>query len=185
MNNYHYYLKLPVEFKPDPVDMSSTHHALYPLDRLNKEFREWFWQFDLDVGHGEQFLLAPGRQDFHIIHTDDFGVDPIVKLNYVYCDTPHLMNWYELNPGVELTKAYSPAGTPYGTCTVDECQKVYSIQCGQPSLVNVMELHDVTKVSSPRTCYSLVLIHRRRPPNRLSWQEAVEKFKDYIVQDEV
>jgi hypothetical protein len=182
MNQYHYYLNLPVEFKPDPVDMSTTHHALYPLDRLTKEFAEWFWQFNIAIGHGEQFLLQPGKQDFHIIHTDDFGTDPIVKLNYVYCDTPHSMNWYELKPGIELTKAYSPAGTPYGACTLEECNKVYSAQCGQPSLVNVMELHDVSKVSSPRTCYSLVLIHRRNPPKRLSWVEAVEIFKDYIVE---
>lgn len=180
-NLYHYYLNLPIKFEPNPIDMGDKYHVVYPLERIEKEFRQWFNTIGVMIGHGEQFLLKPDGRDFHIIHTDDFGVDPIVKLNYVYCDEPHRMNWYKLKPGVELTTAYSPAGTPYATCTMEECDLVYSAQCGQPSLVNVLELHDVSKVTAPRTCYSFVLVHNKAPYKRLSWAEAEEIFKDYMV----
>ena len=181
-NPYHYQLDLPVEFVPHSVDMTGLYHTVYPINRLNQEFKEWFWKLDLVIGHGEQFLLQPNARDFHIIHTDGFGAIPIVKLNYVYCDTPHLMNWYKRKPGIELSKKVSPANTPYGECDPENCELVYSAQCGKPSLVNVMELHDVSKVSSPRVCYSFVLFHRRPAPNNLSWSEAEEIFQDYIVE---
>lgn len=181
-NPYHYHLDLPVEFIPNSVDMTGLYHTVYPIDRLNQEFKEWFWKLDLVIGHGEQFLLQPDARDFHIIHTDGFGVTPIVKLNYVYCDTPHLMNWYKRKPGIELSKKVSPANTPYGECDPENCELVYSAQCGKPSLVNVMELHDVSKVSSSRVCYSFVLFHRRPAPNNLSWSEAEKIFQDYIVE---
>ncbi len=181
-NPYHYYLDLPVKFIPNPVDMTGLYHTIYPIDRLNQEFKEWFWKLDLIVGHGEQFLLEPGSRDFHIIHTDGFGKIPIVKLNYVYCDTPHLMNWYKTKPGVRLDEKTSPANTPYGECDPNDCDLVYSAQCGRPSLVNVMELHDVSKVTSRRECYSFVLFHKRNPPNDVTWDEATEIFQDYIVE---
>ena len=184
-NNYHYELKLPVEFIPRSVDMGERYHVLYPVmgldSRLDKNFSDWFKTIGVMIGHGEQFLLRPDGRNFHIIHTDDFGVDPIVKLNYVFCDTPNFMNWYKLKSGVELTTSYSPAGTPYGSCSLEECDLVYSAQCGKPSLVNVTELHDVSKVSSPRTCYSFVLAHNTAPYKRLTWSEAEEIFKDYII----
>lgn len=179
-NHYHYYLDIPVEFKPNPVDMNGGHHRLYPIDRLEEEFANWFVERGIRIGHGEQFELSPSGVKKHIIHTDDFGTDPIVKLNYAFCDTPHLMNWYKLKHGVELTKAFSPAGTPYGACTPEECELVYSAQVGKPSLVNVMELHDVSEVSSKRICYSFVLIHSDKPV-RLTWEEATEILKDYIT----
>lgn len=179
-NPYHYYLNLPIKFNPNPVDMQGGHHRLYPLDRLEKEFADWFIQHGVRIGHGEQFELSPTGVRKHIIHTDDFGDADIVKLNYVYCDTPHSMNWFELKDGVELTKAFSPAGTPYGACEPEDCKLVHSAQVGQPSLVNVMKLHDVSNVSSTRICYSFVLIHSHKR-DKLTWDEAYEVFKDFIV----
>lgn len=177
---YHYYLDIPVKFNPHPIDMEGGHHRLYPLDRIEPQFNEWFLERGVRIGHGEQFELDPSGIQKHIIHTDDFGESPIVKLNYVYCDTPHLMNWYKLKPEVNLSTAYSPAGTPYGVCDPAECDLVYSAQVGTPSLVNVMALHDVSAVTSNRVCYSLVLIHSHKPV-KLTWDEATEIFQDYIV----
>lgn len=180
MNEYHYHLKLPVKFNPKPVNMEGGHHRLYPIDRLEQEFANWFIKQGVRIGHGEQFELSPNGVSKHIIHTDDFDNKPIVKLNYVYCDTPHLMNWYKLKPGVQVTTAFSPAGTPYSSCTENECDLVYSAQVGQPSLVNVMELHDVSNVFSTRICYSFVLAHADKPV-RLNWEEATYLLKDFIV----
>ena len=180
-NPYHYYLNLPIKFNPNPVDMEGGHHRLYPLERVEKDFADWFIERGVRIGFGEQFELSLDGVRKHIIHTDDFDKQPIVKLNYVYCETPHLMHWYKLKPGIETTTAYSPAGTPYSTCTSDECDLVYSAQVGKPSLVNVMELHNVSEVSSTRICYSFVLVHSNRRV-RLNWEEATELLKDYIIE---
>jgi len=180
-NSYHYFLNLPVEFIPQPLDMTDGYHKIYPVNRVNSELREFLNSLGCDVGHGEQFLLEPnGRADTHIIHCDSADDLPLVKLNYVYCDSAHTMNWYELLPGKAVTVARSTADTEYLTCSYEDVIKVYSAEVGQPSLVNVKKLHDVAPVLSQRTCYSLALVDSQTQ-KRLCWSEAVDLFKNYII----
>ena len=180
-NQYHHRLNLPVEFVPQPLDMSDGYHKIYPVDRVNKNLLEFFNSLGCDIGHGEQFLLQPnGMADYHIIHIDNDDDLPLVKINYVYCDTPHVMNWYELREGAKLKKAQSSANTNYFTCDPHDVEKVFSATVGQPSLVNVKKLHDVSTVSSPRTCYSLVVVENETL-RRLTWEEAEFIFSDYIL----
>lgn len=181
-NNYHYQLDLPVNYVPKYLD-DCKGHSVYPLELLDDEFVNWFRQFDIGIGHGEEFILDPEGIASHIIHIDGKPDQKLIKLNYVYCDTPHVMNWYKIKEGRNLRNHITKAGTPYLMCEKDDCELVHSAQVGKPSLVNVSELHDVSTVHSMRYCFSFVLTKLKNgiPVGLLTWEEAEQAFEPFMV----
>jgi hypothetical protein len=178
-NQYHYRLNLPVEFIPKHIEQCEF-RCPYPINLVNQELVDWLKSIGILLHMGEEFLLDPSGTSKHDIHLDGNKQNMFLKLNYVFCDTPHVMNWYKLKSDNTLKTINSDGGTPYLVCNPDDCEIVYSAEVGKPSLVNVMELHDVSTVKSKRYCFSFVLIsiEKRRP---IVWEEAEEIFKDYIV----
>ena len=191
MNKYHYNLNLPIDFHPSKLDTSVNQFPFYPLNLLDTEFKNWFHQFGIEIGHGQLFVLDPLRKSSYEIHVDESIDIPLIKLNYVYCDTPHIMNWYEVKTGKQPRKFVPPPDSTYGysslECAPEDCNLVYSAQVGQPGLVNTSVFHNVSTVTSTRYCYSFVLIKKgsnvQHPSSRVTWNEAVEIFKDYIVKE--
>jgi hypothetical protein len=100
------------------------------------------------------------------------------------------MNWYEIKSGKHPKKFIPPADSTYGAtsleCATEDCDLVYSAQVGQPGLVNASVFHNVSTVLSKRHCYSFVLIKKGTnplyPSSRVTWEDAVKIFKDYIVE---
>ena len=185
-NEYHYKLNIPVEFKPSIIE-DSNFRCHYPIELINQEFKDWLKSFNIGIFLPEQFLLDPNNVSKHIIHKDGAYLFNFIKLNFVFCDTPSTMNWYKLLPGKELKNVNSSGGTPYLISNADDTELVYSAQVGQPSLVNVSHLHDVSTVQSKRYCFSFVLTKLKDgEPIRgdqafLSWQEGEEIFDEYII----
>jgi hypothetical protein len=99
-------------------------------------------------------------------------------MNFVYSDTPSTMNWFEYKNADLLENFTTPIGTGYITTPRDNCELVYSAEVGQPSLVNTGMLHDISPVAGPRWCFSFPLWQHEQ---RLTWDRAVDIFKDYIV----
>jgi hypothetical protein len=182
-NNYHYKLSFPVDFIPTYLE-GDTFRNVYPVELINQELVDWLNKLNIFVIMAEQYMLDPnGKKSSYEIHRDgqpDVHPD-FIKMNYVFCDTPHVMNWYKLHPGKELKNAGIPGGFPFLVCDEGDCDLVHSAEVGQPSLVNVMELHDVSTVLSKRYCFAFVLgnIETKQPIN---WNEAEELFKEYIIE---
>ena len=180
-NNYHYRLNLPILFSPVYLEPSSTQHNIYDLELLTEEFKNWLSNLGIMIIFGEQFLLDPNKRKTYYPHIDDPTVNDHVKLNYVYCDTLHSMNWYKLKLGKEIVLAKTSVGTSYGWANREDCELVHSATVGTPSLVNASIIHDVTPVTTIRYCFSFTLGHLNNPSNRITWKQATSIFKDYFV----
>jgi hypothetical protein len=191
VNKYHYNLNLPVKFVPTELDTSINQFPQYPLYLLDEEFKNWFHQFGIEIGNGQLFVLDPNRKSSYEIHVDESLDIPLVKLNYVFCDAPSVMNWYEVKTGRQIKKLVLPDGSEYGDlaleCAPEDCELVYSAHIGQPSLINASVLHTVATVTSKRYCYAFVLIKKgtdvHDSNSRVTWEEAVNIFKDYMVNE--
>ena len=183
MNNpYHYYLNLPVEFSTEFVDKENLRHAAIDVELINPAFRQWLSEKDLVITRFcERFVLDPVRAPMLPIHIDNPDSENHVKINYVFCDSPHTTVWYKLKPGKELKFAETFINTRYAWADIDDCEPLYSATIGQPSLFNATILHGVPNVTSERITYSMTL-SRISTGKFLSWKEAEEIFKDYICE---
>jgi hypothetical protein len=180
MNTYHHYLKIPVTFTPVFPDGRQV-IAAYDKTLISSELLNWLGSLNIGIGGAEVFHLRPYDADHldHLpIHTDSSNFDNHVKMNFVYSDTRSTMNWFEYKNADLLENFTTPIGTGYITTPRDNCELVYSAEVGQPSLVNTGMLHDISPVAGPRWCFSFPLWQHEQ---RLTWDRAVDIFKDYIV----
>lgn len=177
-NLYHYHLKIPVEFSTTFVDDRNLRHTAFDINLINPELRNWLAEHNLYIlGYCERFLFDPVNFPSLLIHIDNPDSKNHVKLNYVFCDTPHQTVWYQLKPGKELKFSETAIGTRYAWAMPEDCEPVYSATLGQPSLINASILHGVSPVSSQRITYSMTLA--KISTNELvSWEEAEDIFKD-------
>jgi hypothetical protein len=180
-NQYHYRLEIPVKFIPKYIEPNEFQHNFYEKALLNEEFLAWLNGLKLDILGVEQFVLDPEKRRKHYVHIDDPLVDNHVKLNFVYCDKDYNMNWYSLKEGSKTTVAVSKLGTTYEWADKDDCNVLYSAVVGQPSIINANVLHDVDPVDHLRYCFSITLTHLDNPTKKISWEEAEEIFKDYVI----
>jgi hypothetical protein len=178
MNRYHHYLKIPVEFIP-VFDTSAPFISGY--DKSYQELVDWIDGLGLTIGGAEVFHLEPNDLSYPNclpIHTDSSAFDNHVKINFVYSDIASTMNWYEYKDPTLLETLTTPIGTGYITTTKANCELVYSAEVGQPSLVNTGMLHDISPVTSTRYCFSFPIWKNGQ---RLTWDRAMDIFKDYII----
>lgn len=172
MNTYYKHLMIPFDFKPVyPKDNSPM--TSYDLKKIPDEMTRWLDTKNLEIVHGEVFYLSPAGVDSLPIHIDGAQIDDHVKINFVYCDTPSFMNWYNINDETKLVRSQTPIGTNYISANLEDCEKVCTAEIGQPSLVNVGRLHDISSVQSDRYCFSFVLKEKASEIN-LQWNRAIE-----------
>lgn len=181
VNQYHYRLNLPIAFEPVYLEPNPSQHNIYSIDLIPKDFKDFLAGLKINIMFGEQFLLDPNKRATYYAHIDDPTAIDHVKMNYVYCDDPHTMNWYRLKDGKQSTLATTTIGTSYSWAEKHDCDIVYSASVGTPSIVNVTVLHDVSPVTAIRYCFSLTLSHLDNPSKKLTWAEAEVLLKDYIV----
>jgi len=188
-NEFHYRLELPFKFNLSDFlisyDDQHPQHNSYDINNINQDFRNWLSNLNVKIEIAEQFILDPKRTSKWVVHID--GVPPYnsnhVKMNFVFCEEPHYMNWYELKDNCKTNIESTDIGTEYCWAEKDDCNLLYSAKIGTPSLVNVSLLHNVSEVTALRYCYSLTLRKLNNNSNeRLSWKEAPEIFKNYIVE---
>jgi hypothetical protein len=178
-NQFHYTLDIPINFEPVFLEADENQHVKYDIDLVTSDLKNWLYSLGLKIVYGEQFLLTNtiGAMSTWPLHIDDPHI--FVKLNYVYSDTDADMEWYELKPGHNLLSSITSVGTNYTWAKKDSCNLIYSAKVQKPSLVNVSILHSVAEVSSPRYCFSFVMV--KLDGSHISWEEAEMIFKDYIT----
>jgi hypothetical protein len=182
MNRYHHRLNIPVIFQPEfPVNNNSAIFS-YSKSQINKELINWLSDMSVGIKHCEVFYLSPESQSNHIIHLDGELFDDHVKLNFAYCETEELMNWFIPKENAVLISKKTPIDTKYIEADKDQCILVHRAIIGQPSLINAGQLHSVSDVKSPRYCFSFVL-SKIKTNKYLTWDDAVEIFKDYIERE--
>ena len=180
MNRYHHYLKIPVKFTP-VFDAGAPFISGYDKTLIDQDLVEWIDGLGLTIGGAEVFHLEPNDPKYPNclpIHSDSSAFDNHVKINFVYCDTASTMNWYEYKDPTLLETLTTPIGTGYITTIKANCKLVYSAEVGQPSLVNTGTLHDISPVTSTRYCFSFPIWKNGK---RLTWDRAMDIFKDYII----
>jgi len=128
MNNlYHYNLNLPVEFELTFKDESDYFHTSFDIELINYKFRNWLAERDLQImSPCERFLLDPRTRSSLPIHIDNPDSPNHVKLNYVFCDTPHTTAWYKLKPEKKLNFSKTAIGTNFAWAAEEDCEPIFS-----------------------------------------------------------
>lgn len=179
MNLYHYYLDIPVKFEPVFLEPNFAHHNQYDLSLLSFEYIKWFNDLGLTIKFGELFTRHVGQPPVPI-HIDQYTDTEHVKINYVFCEGEHRMIWYKLTSGKQIQIAKTGLNTDYAWARDEDCEEVYSAVVGQPSLVNASILHGAPTITASRWCFSFSLYYLDPNRGKLTWNDAVEIFKDYI-----
>jgi hypothetical protein len=177
-NQFHYSLKLPIEFDPVYQTPNEFQHNPYDVALLPAEFTDWFTKLNIKIIGGEQFMLDPAKRRTYYIHIDNPSNQNHVKLNYVFCNKDYHMNWYKLKPNCTATTALTKIGTTYEWAKTEDCELLHSAIVGKPSLVNASILHSVEPVDVIRYCFSFTLANLSG--EELTWKHAVDLFKSYI-----
>ena len=172
-------LKLPVKFTPN-IDDNTHPHAPY-IDNPGTAIIELLTRLDIKLAYGERFFLQPTGMDSLPPHIDGDNED-ITKLNFIYCSEPSYINWYQLKENRQLPLLTTSVKSKYQLAQKQDCILVHTlkIDSAAPRLINAAILHDITTVTAPRYCFSFTL-DRLSTNKRLSWTEAMDAFKEYIV----
>jgi hypothetical protein len=179
-NLYHYYINAPVSWSPTFLEPNFQQHNKYDLKYLSQEYIDWLYSLGLTVTVGEQFVTYPNQTPIPI-HVDDPSTEHHVKLNFVYCDSEHVMIWYKLKPECHAQEAYTNIGTHYKWAKHDDCEEIYRARVGQPSIINAAVLHGVGSVDADRYCFSFSLA-KINSNEKLTWKEAISIFKEHASQ---
>jgi hypothetical protein len=172
-------LRLPVEFTPN-IDDNLHYHVSY-IDSPGTAIIELLAELDIKIDHAERFFLHPRARASLPPHIDGDNED-LTKLNFIYSSKPSLMNWYQLKEGKRLPLLITDVQSKYRLADPEDCILVHTLKVNSaaPRLINAALLHDIAAVTAPRYCFSFAL-NRLSTNKRLSWAEAMEAFKEFVV----
>lgn len=180
INQFHYRLEIPVKFEPRNLGNSTAYHSRYASELISKDIKNWLASLDIFISWSECFILDPNKLSTSPIHIDNPSLTNIVKMNFVYCDTPSRMNWFKLKEGSKMESGTTIVNTKYARAADTDCDLIYSAEVGKPSVINASIMHNVSHVTSIRHCYSFSL-SRISTEHLLRWIEVPKVFGDFIV----
>lgn len=190
MNNYHRRLKIPVDFTfPDckVPDTKRNYYCRFEKKSMNREFVKWIETIGLNVIVGEFFYTPPHivPEDWlqvgaHLPHVDGHKITDIVKLIWMKGGSNSVMDWYELNSGVELTPVLSRIKTPVGFVDKENITLQHTAEIGYPSLANVGRVHGVRNGKEPRYV-ATVIVSDPQTKQQLQWPRAEKIFEQFVV----
>jgi len=168
-------------FKFDYVyNTTGMAHARVPLSEINPNFISWLLNLGLEIKLAESFYCAPGGTI--PVHSDEVDPPGCCKLNWAYCDETVMLDWYDSSPDVSLEYRDNSIGGYYLTCDPENYSISSSSIIRTPSIVQVSDLHGVTNdTNSPWYCFCLVLRRHNSTAHRISWNDAVDIFKEYSI----
>lgn len=181
MNIYHRHLEIPVSvtFPPfEPPDPQLHYHTRWHKHEMGDALFTWLYSLGLYVIAGECFYTPPGRTLEP--HLDTSEISDVVKLNWMKHGEGSVMDWYELKKGVKLQTSTTPINTQYSFAPKSDLIRVHSATVGTPSLVNVGRMHGIRNSNSPRYV-ACAVIGDSRTNQRVTWDHAINIFKDYVV----
>jgi hypothetical protein len=114
------------------------------------------------------------------IHIDTAIGGDITKLNWVYCEGDHQMNWYEPKPDAPRTIAETAVSTNYVSYKESEVNLLHTEKFSNANvIVQVGIPHNVRNLRYPRwaLCFTICHLSDR---SRITVEQAQSIFKDYI-----
>jgi hypothetical protein len=184
MRNYEFKLKLPVEFIPYNLNNLPTVKGEYTLDKnlINQEFIDFLSTLNLSIDYAKYFYSVPHQR--YAPHTDitvaqQSTITENVKLNFVSGGAGSEMIWYSLKPGRE---SYHYKNTQKVLCVGyrdEDLIEEHRAIIGWPSLLDAQTIHTLQNANENRRCWSFTL-QDNITKKRISWDDAIEIFKDYI-----
>jgi hypothetical protein len=164
----------PLINEADIVKQTERHIEIN-LNRINPHLTAVLKLLGVRVSYAECFRLNPYQENN--IHTDTERGD-YTKINWIYGGKDSTMSWYTPNSDNSKNLMYTATGTTYENYTIDEVTLMHRQHLSSPSLVQVGVPHDVQNYSELRHALSFVIA---KGNNRLTMSEAIDIFKDYII----
>jgi hypothetical protein len=188
----HINVNLPVPFIPYememPLDAQGNPAPEVPIDKellklSSRDFINWLNSLDIIIGDSGRIFNSPPHKQYKL-HIDGLNlIGELTKLNFVFNSTDTIMKWYELLPGKTGKPFKNTLGIPVMYYDPNDCKILKSAPVNSNCLISGSIIHDLTNGSNNgqyRTCYSIALI-KKSTGKRLTWNEAVEIFKPYLI----
>jgi hypothetical protein len=185
MRNYEFKIKLPVEFIPYNLNNLPTAKGEYTLEKnlINPGFTNFLESLNLSIDYVKYFYSVPHQR--YAPHTDIKAADRgiitnLVKLNFVSGGAGSEMIWYSLKSG---KSHYHYNNTQNVLCVGyrdEDLIEEHRASIGWPSLIDAQTIHTLQNADEDRKCWSFTL-QNKTTKKRISWDDAIEIFKDYIV----
>ncbi len=202
-NIYHRYLKLPFEItKPDickTIPETMQHIDINPYRDL--ELEKWHTDLGLITRHVEVFYTPPNGGELPI-HVDDVEVNDRAKINITWGPAEGTIRWWVSDKvkqidGVDAAKdllgeeasideQFSERAHSNLVAKKEDCSLIHESTTNSPSLVNVGRLHSTwNPTKEPRWTLCFVPGSAAiRGGDYLTFEEACEAYKDYIIGDD-
>jgi len=179
MNNLCIHLKSSLTLLKETYDPFSAPlgHSKLDTEHINDEFFRLIDSLNLKLLYVEIFVKGPNYgPGVHVDH----GKISMAKLNWVYGGKDSYMTWYKVIP--EKVSNLRINVTPINSYSVvypeDTVEEIFRSEIRCPSMIQSGIPHGIHTSDEARYCYSAVLLHKER--GRLTFQEMVDLFKDYI-----
>lgn len=183
-NIFQQFLKLPVSpgvdlFKEFPDDPETSKHVRVPSELLDKDFLEFFAQYDIRPDQWEAFYTAPFGKIW--IHTDTAGFSDACKINWTWGDPLSKTVWWSVKEGASLEPIVTNFGVNYLRAEEKDCDVVFKQTMNKPSIVQVGLLHS-TENPTPYGRWTLCLpLVYPDSEDRYQWVDTVNMFKEYLA----
>jgi hypothetical protein len=162
MNPFYAHLKLPLELDLRPLAMFDTDttakgHIEVDRSRLPAALIDFLHLRGMKVLHCEAFYTPPGHQMGW--HADGKELTHQAKLNFAYGGEGSVMKWWALkDPNYPIKPAGNHIGKRYVAVPLQHLNQVAQAKIGQPSLVNVGQIHSMENgKTEERWCLSIVI----------------------------
>lgn len=187
MNQYHYYIDLPFEIeKHEAFDTVLPHlKHVHNLDYDTSHMDEFLDSLDLYLDRCEAFYTNP--QSKIPIHIDGSCK---VKINKTWGPEGGLTRWFKPTKFISYVdmEGHEDAERAYGKEVMvgeenlDEL--VYEASTNRTSLLNVGEFHGTYNPSPTEGRWTICFQMKRKDNGEfITWDEALDYFKDYIVEE--
>lgn len=203
-NIYHRYLNLPFTYpKPEIFNSGSKNYTtLIDQKYIYIPFLEWVGGFGLTVSNVlEGFYTPPngGRVPLHSDTSTMPGDNDICKLNFTWGSLDSTTQWFKIKDDSKIKKHYldkADANQKFYNAGIipdidityvlfanhEDAELVHEVVIDRPSLLNISQLHSTWNPSPTEHRWTLcfTLLENKK---LLSFDRALEIFKDYIVTD--
>lgn len=177
--DFPYILKDENYFYKLPIPNTGMGHFTLDSSEIIEEYLRWIDSKNLAIKLAEIFYCAPHSEI--PVHSDEFKDIQCCKMNWVYCDADVPMDWYSLKENTKLDYKDTNIGSYYLTCDSENYRLEQSEIIKNPSLVQVTKLHGLkNNTEKDWWCVSIVLKNKKSEAHRISWDEAIDIFAEYI-----
>jgi hypothetical protein len=182
-------LNLPIPFKTTKPISSYKKYVreshFDPLD-ANQTFLEWIDNLNLYLADCRVFNALPfvwydPHKDISIESEALKRHVDCIKINIIFNANGSKMIWYKLKQGAVPFFIKNRVGEMIKVYPYKIIDPVYEANTDDPAiLINGMEIHTLQNGDTHRMCFSMPL-YNKMTKKRISWDEANEILKDYLI----